>query len=54
MPTPILKLYAAKKAPTLQIMFAQTFNERTLSSDWLQVNIIPVLKKGDRSKLAKL
>ena len=48
-PSRVLKLCAAKVSPFLQFIFTQSLNEETLPSDWLEANITPIHKKGDRS-----
>ena len=49
-PSWILKECADEIALILQIIFTQSLSTHTLSQDWLTANIIPVFKKGDRSK----
>jgi len=48
-PTRILKLCAAEISPVLQIIFSQSYQEGLLPSDWVQGNVIPIHKKGDRT-----
>jgi len=48
-PTRILKLCVAEISPVLQIIFSQSYQEGLLPSDWLQGNVKPIHKKGDRT-----
>ena len=48
-PAKILHLTANEFAPALQIIFQKSLNTGKLPLYWLQVNIAPIFKKGDRS-----
>ena len=37
-------------APVLQNIFQQSLNESKTPSDWKNANIVPIFKKGDRTK----
>jgi len=45
----ILKHCTTEISPVLQVVFTQLLNVGTLPSDWLQVNICPILKKGNHT-----
>ena len=45
----ILKHLAEEISPILQVIFTQSLDTGTLSSDWLSADIRPVLKKGCHS-----
>ena len=45
-PTYILKLCNEEIVPILQIIFIQSFKDRTLPNDWLTANVVPIFKKG--------
>ena len=45
----ILKHCATEISPVLQVIFTQSLNTGTLPSDWLQANICPIFKKGNRT-----
>ena len=45
----ILKHCAIEISPILQVIFTQSLNTGSLPSDWLQANVCPVFKKGNRT-----
>ena len=42
------KLYP-EVAPILHVIFSKSLQEGTLSSDWLNANVSPIYKKGDKT-----
>ena len=50
MPILVLQETANEIAPVLQSLFQQSLNESKIPSDWKKANIVPIFKKGDRTK----
>ena len=50
MPILALKETVNEIAPVLQNIFQQSLNESKTPSDWKKANIVPIFKKGDRTK----
>lgn len=50
LPTVILKQHADLVAPILQVIFQQSLDTGTVPSDWQKADVVPVFKKGDKSK----
>jgi hypothetical protein len=46
----ILKEMAAEVAPILHIFFQASINQGILPTDWKTANVVPIFKKGDKSK----
>jgi len=50
MPIIALKETASEIAPILQSLFQQSLDTHEVPNDWKQANIVPIFKKGDRTK----
>ena len=50
MPILVLQETVNEIAPVLQSLFQQSPNESKIPSDWKKANIVPIFKKGDRTK----
>ena len=50
MPILVLQETAKEIAPVLQSLFQQSLNESKIPSDWKKASIVPIFKKGDRTK----
>ena len=46
----ILKEMAAEVAPILHLFFQASINQGILPTDWKTANVVPIFKKGDKSK----
>ena len=49
-PTMLLKSLAAELTPTLTSFFQTSLDQGTLPQDWKSANVVPIFKKGDKSK----
>ena len=51
-PCNLLKLCAYELAPVYTVLFQASLDQGCLPSDWKKANIVPVFKKGNRTKVA--
>jgi hypothetical protein len=49
-PISILKKHSTILAPLLTLLFQQSYETGTIPTDWKNANVVPIFKKGDRTK----